>query len=186
MASAVLQFPMERGERQLWTGAPRQGVVLRSADVFMIPFSLLWGGFAVFWEVTALRTGGPGFFPIFGVPFVAAGLYITVGRFLVDARRRARTSYVVTSNRVVIIGGVFAPTTKSLLLATLSDVTMTERPDGTGTITFGAVNPMYAMYSGMSWPGVPQVPSFEMIPDVRRVYGIIQTAQQDALAHRST
>jgi hypothetical protein len=186
MASAVLQFPMERGERQLWAGAPRQGVALRQTDLFMVPFSLLWGGFAVFWEAMALRTGGPSFFPVFGVPFVAAGLYITVGRFFVDARRRARTTYLVTSNRVVVIGGVFTPQTKSLMLTTLSDVSMTERPDGSGTITFGALNPIFAMYAGMSWPGVPQVPSFEMIPDVRGVYGIIQAAQQDALAHRST
>lgn len=107
MTSAVLQFPLERGERQLWAGAPRQGVVLRAADVFMIPFSLFWAGFAVFWEVMAFRTGGPFFFRLFGLPFVAVGLYITVGRFLIDARRRARTSYVVTSNRVVIIGGTF-------------------------------------------------------------------------------
>jgi len=184
MTSAVLQFPLERGERQLWAGAPRQGVVLRAADVFMIPFSLFWAGFAVFWEVMAFRTGGPFFFRLFGLPFVAVGLYITVGRFLIDARRRARTSYVVTSNRVVIIGGTFTPETKSLLLTTLSDVTMTERPDDSGTITFGAMNPMMAMYVGMSWPGVPQVPSFEMIPAVRSVYGIIQAAQQDAPVHR--
>ena len=186
MASAVLQFPMERGERQLWAGAPGQGGRLRASDLFMIPFSLMWGGFAVFWEVGVFRNPAPFFFRLFGLPFVAMGLYITIGRFLVDARRRARTSYVVTSNRVVIIGGAFTQQTKSLLLATLSDVTMTERPDGSGTINFGAVNPMMAMYSGMSWPGVPQVPSFEMISEVRRVYGIIQTAQQDALAHRST
>ncbi len=185
MASAVLQFPMERGERQLWAGAPGQGVRLRASDLFMIPFSLMWGGFAVFWETSVLRGGGPSFFSLFGVPFVAMGLYITVGRFLVDARRRARTSYFVTSNRVVIIGGTFTPATKSLLLSTLSDVSMTERPDASGTISFGTVNPMMAMYGGMSWPGVPQVPSFEMIPDVRSVYRIIQTAQQDALGHRS-
>lgn len=135
-------------------GAPRQGVVLRQADLFMIPFSLLWGGFAVFWEFSVLRTGGPGFFALWGLPFVAVGIYVTIGRFFVD-------------------------------LATLSDVSMTERPDGSGTITFGAMNPMYAMYAGMSWPGVPQVPSFEMIPDVRSVYRIVQTAQQDVLAHRS-
>ena len=185
MASAVLQFPLERGERQLWDGVPRQGVAFRQADLFMIPFSLLWGGFAVFWEVSVLRTSAPGFFALWGVPFVAAGIYVTVGRFFVDAWRRGRTSYFVTSTRVVIVGGALTPATKSLLLATLSDVSMTERSDGSGTITFGAMNPMFAMYAGMSWPGVPQVPSFEMIPDVRRVYGIIQTAQQDALAHRS-
>ena len=186
MASAVLQFPLERGERQLWAGTPRLGVVLRQADLLMIPFSLLWCGFAVFWEVSVLRTGAPGFFALWGVPFVAWGIYVTAGRFFADAWRRGRTSYFVTSSRIVIVGGTFTPSTKSLLLTTLSDVSMTERPDGTGTITFGATNPMFAMYAGMSWPGVPQVPSFEMIPDVRRVYGVVQTAQQDALAHRST
>jgi hypothetical protein len=63
-------------------------------------------------------------------------------------------------------------------LRTLSDVTLQERANGSGTITFGAVNPMAAMYAGTSWPGVPQVPSLEMIPDARRVYDVIREAQR--------
>jgi len=143
----------------------------------MIPFSLLWGGFAVFWEISVIGTGAGGFFMIWGIPFVLMGLYITVGRFFVDARRRARTTYAVTSDRVIINSGVFTTTIKSLNIRTLSDVTLQERGDKSGTITFGATNPFSAMYAGTSWPGIPQTPSFEMIPDARRVYDIIREAQ---------
>jgi len=166
---------LDRGEVQLWAGTPRQGIVLRPSDAFMIPFSLLWGGFAIFWEASVLRTPAPGFFALFGVPFVLAGLYITGGRFFADAWRRSRTGYVLTSERVVIRIG---PTVKSLQLPTLTDVTLTERGDNSGTITFGAVAFPMAMYAGTPWPGVAQPPSFEMIPNARQVYAQIRDAQQ--------
>ena len=177
MTTTSLEFSLDRGERQLWAGVPRQGIAFRGSDVFMIPFSLLWCGFAIFWEMQVSTTGAPGFFLLWGIPFVLAGLYITVGRFFLDARRRARTAYAVTSDRVIINSGLFAPTTKSLNVRTISDVTLQERPNGTGTITFGAVSPFAGMYAGMSWRGIPQTPSFEMIPDARRVYNIIREAQ---------
>ncbi len=141
----------------------------------MIPFSLLWAGFAFFWEASVLRTPAPGFFVLWGIPFVLVGIYVTIGRFLVDAWRRSRTTYVLTSGRIVVQTG---STTESLQLPTLTNVALTERSDGIGTITFGAVAfPMW-MYAGTPWPGLRLPPSFEMIPNARQVYSQIRDAQQ--------
>ena len=41
---------LARNEKLLWSGQPRGGIKFRAADALMIPFSLMWGGFAVFWE----------------------------------------------------------------------------------------------------------------------------------------
>ena len=178
MATTSVQFALDRGERQLWAGIPRQGVVLRATDAFMIPFSVLWTGFAIFWEVLAVRDSGSLLFALWGVPFVTVGLYFVIGRFWLDARRRARTTYAVTSERVIIHSGGFSPSTTSLNLSRLSDLTLAERPDGSGTIRFGPVPPFAGMYEGTAWPGVPRVPAFELIPDARRVFSLVREAQR--------
>jgi hypothetical protein len=144
----------------------------------MIPFSILWGGFAVFWEASVIRSGGPVFFVLWGIPFVLVGLHITIGRFFVDARRRARTIYAVTGDRILIASGFLSTTTKTLDLRTLSDITLQERGDGSGTITFGRTYPRASVFAEGSWPGVPLPPRFEMIEDVRQVYDMIREAQQ--------
>src|SRR4051794_22841968 len=39
-------------EKVVWSGAPGKGIKFQSTDLVFIPFSLLWAGFAVFWEAT--------------------------------------------------------------------------------------------------------------------------------------
>src|SRR5216684_1936911 len=78
----VIQTQLASGERLVWEGQPAQGIVFRADDTFTIPFSLLWGTFAFFWEYSVLSTARPQlFFALCGIPFVAIGLHFLVGRF---------------------------------------------------------------------------------------------------------
>src|SRR5260370_1416100 len=47
----AIQPELTSGESVLWAGRPSTSVVLHGEDGYLIPFSLLWGGFAVFWEL---------------------------------------------------------------------------------------------------------------------------------------
>jgi hypothetical protein len=103
----------------------------------------------------------------------------------VDARIRANTFYGVTSERVIIISGLFSQQTKSLQLRTLTDVSLTQRSGGIGTISFGS-NPFMSNYfSGGSWPGSGRYapPCFDLIDSPKEVYDIIRKAQKSTSAN---
>jgi hypothetical protein len=156
--------------------------------MFLIPFSILWGGFAIFWEVSVLKIAPKAqgttavVFPLFGIPFVVVGLYVMFGRFFVDAYARSKTTYGITSDRIVIVSGIFSQQTKSLQLRTLSDVSLTEGSNGFGTITFGPTTSYGGFFPGGSWPNSGRVatPAFEMIDRAKEVYDMIRSAQKKA------
>jgi hypothetical protein len=169
------------GEHALWWGRPRQGVFLRSSDVFTIPFSLVWCGFAIFWETGVASSGNaPGFFVFWGILFVAIGIYMVIGRFFAEALQRSKTYYALTTDRVLIVSGVFSRTIKSLSLTTLSDITLTEGRSGKGSITFGPQSPFVSAFGGASsWPGAQQQsPRFDLIDDATSVYEMMRRAQR--------
>ena len=93
------------GEELLWSGRPDPAVHFTGADAFLIPFTVLWGGFAVVWNVGVNAAGAPVFMRLWGLPFLAVGAYITVGRFVVKQRRKRVTAYGVTPDRVLIAVG---------------------------------------------------------------------------------
>ncbi len=148
----------------------------------MIPFSILWAGFAFSWEASVVGSGAPSFFALWGIPFVLMGLYITVGRFFVGAWQRGRTQYGVTNDRILIVTGGLSPSIKSLNLRTPSDVTVEAKPDGSGTVTFGPTNLFMSMYRGMAWPGMKMAPSFDQISDARSAYDAVRQAPRESSA----
>jgi len=167
-------------ERLIWAGKPLAGIAFRGVDLIQVPFSLMWGGFAFFWEYMVWRSGAPLYFRLFGVPFVMVGLYLIGGRFVLDSWQRAATIYAVTNERVLILSGLFQSTTVSLNLRTLGELSLKVRADGSGSIVFGQL-PLFGMLRGFeSWPGMPTQAGFYMISDVRQVFDIVRGAQTAA------
>lgn len=184
----VIRRELGPSERLRWCGQPPQGLILRAADAFLIPFSIAWGGFAIFWEAMVIAGGAPFFFALWGIPFVLVGLYLMVGRFWVDARQRASTVYAVTSERVVIASGLRSHRVQSLSIDSLSDITLTERAGGAGLITFGPRPSPRGWYASDGWPGagwpgfgMPSAPSFDLPGEAREVYEMIREARRAAV-----
>jgi hypothetical protein len=147
-------------------------------DALLIPFSLLWGGFAIFWESTVLASGAPGFFALWGVPFVAVGLYLIGGRFFVDAWVRGGTRYVLTDQRAIIerLRAGYALTSLELPGQQISLSGMAA--DGTGTISFGAqLSPMSVLGRNQwgIWAPWLGTPTFEGVEGARALFEQIQT-----------
>jgi hypothetical protein len=175
---------LDRGEQILWEGPPEQGLMLRAADIFLIPFSLLWSGFVLFWNAGVFGLIGenhekaPVFpFQIFGLTFLAVGLYFTIGRFFFDALRRLRTQYAVTDSRALILSGYFRPVLKSQPLTPDLPIEVSGRDRG--SIKFGPNfgGTWFNSYHGI-WQGPTHPFMFERIRKVREVYQLVRDIQR--------
>ena len=177
----IIESRLSPNEQLLWFGRPRQEFFFRKSDALVIPFSLMWGGFAIFWETSVWMSNAPFLFRLWGIPFVLVGLYMIFGRFLVDVRQRKKTFYGVTNERIVIISGLFNQSVKSLSLQTLTDMTMEEFINGLGTITFGTPNSTN-WYGNNNFPFNRKreeiVPNFEQILQTKNVYETIRNARK--------
>lgn len=167
-------------ERLVWAGRPKTGILFRPSDKFLIPFSLFFGGIAIFWEILAFVTGAPLFFKLWGLPFVLIGLYLLVGRFFVDAWNRANTVYALTNERVMIRSGIFRKHLESVSLRSISHLTLEQKPDNSGTINLEPIDLKYSMMQGMAWPGVKQPLRIEEVENVKSIYDKILQLKQDS------
>ena len=93
------------GERVLWTGRPEKGGAPLGRELALVPFSIIWLGFCVFWEITAIKSGAPFFMALWGLPFIAVGLYLLFGRFIYASYLKNRTYYVITNKKLIIRRG---------------------------------------------------------------------------------
>jgi len=175
--TAVVESELTRGEELLWSGQPRPGLVFRSTDIFMIPFSLLWGGFAIFWVV--IVTAGSGWFGLLGIPFAAIGLFMIFGRFIWDAAMRSRTFYGVTDRRLITIRTRWRRAVSTIPIGQLGAIEMREHRSGRATIIFGPIAMSWlGVQPGLNFSSRPQAQrsNFDHIEDGRRVYELIRDA----------
>src|SRR5512140_3401643 len=110
-------FALEPGERVLWSGRPRTGLVLRPSDALQVPISLL----ILYVFATQLRHAsfrGPVDVLIACVIFVAV-MYFAAGRFFFDAYRRGKSAYALTSERMLIRESALSDFVKSFPLNTI-------------------------------------------------------------------
>jgi len=129
----------------LWAGQPNSRKLFTGVDIFLVPFSLMWGGFAIFWESMALR-GGPIFFMLWGIPFVAAGLYFIFGRFIYKSYVKKRTYYYVTDKRVIILKKLRNTKLDTLYIEELPAINKNINSRGNGKIVFGDSAGIFGMY----------------------------------------
>src|SRR5438045_4038647 len=131
-----IERSLEPGEQVLWSGRPRQGLILRASDALIIPYSLL---FVVFVAPLAgsVMSGKLGLVTIVvGVAALLPLARLVFGRFLLDGVQRDRTWYAVTDSRVLIFYGLLTPRMRSLDLRALYDIEV-EGNDRRATIWFG-------------------------------------------------
>ncbi len=178
-AASELQRHLQSDERLLWTGRPAGGIKFRSADWFLVPFSFLWVGGALFWEASVIAMGGPWFFMLFGAVFVLIGLFFAVGRFLFDAHIRAGQVYAVSNRRVIVKSSFPKMSLRSFDLGNLPGLTLKEGTGSAGSIGFAPTS-TFGFASGNQfglWIPAMMGTSFEFIQDVNQVYKTILGAQ---------
>jgi hypothetical protein len=163
------------GEKLLWSGQPARGVLFTARDIFRVSFSLIWTGFAFFWEGSVVAQNAPLFFKLWGLPFVLIGLYLVAGRFLADAWIRTNTDYALTNRRVLINRNGPSKKVVSVVLDQIPDVSISESASGRGTIRFGPAGSVWPQRGFTSWmPSLDATPQFLGIENAREVFDQIQ------------
>jgi hypothetical protein len=184
MYETALDKELLNGEKVLWKGSPNPKKIFTKADFLLIPLSIMWGGFAVFWEYSILSIRAPFFFKLWGIPFVLIGLYFIFGRFFWKAYRKSKTLYVVTNKRVFIIyKKINSYSISTEYLDRLTSIDKDQNQRGEGTIIIGNRTNIYALFenSGMEFMIRSKGSGFSFydIDNADEVFKIINSARED-------
>jgi hypothetical protein len=162
-ARDIWQRDLLPGERILWAGRPAKRARLVARDIFPILFSIVWIGVILPWvgrqlaDIIRARdlSGVPGMLP--GLAFLGFGLYVSLGRLVLQRYLRRHTWYAVTDQRVLVRTTAGRARFDAISLDALPSLATHQRGDGVGSISFGDLF------------------GFIDIPKVQQVYQIILT-----------
>jgi hypothetical protein len=185
---AAIQSELTSGESVLWAAQPKAGVILHREDWYLIPFSLLWGRFAIFWEAGVSGFWGstrghtaPFFFMLWGVPFVLRGQYLIWGTFVYAAWLKKRTHYAVTNRRVIVLQNARQRKIASCYLDSLPAWIKEGGSNGTSTLRFMQTPTIWARSRGWgAWNAlnVEGMPTFVDTEEVEFVYRLISDLRE--------
>jgi hypothetical protein len=169
------------GERVVWVGVPRTGIVFRESDIYVIPATFLWMALVLLDLVDDQMWRGGAINPV-NLIAIGAGLYATIGRFGLDSWLRAGTRYGLTDRRVLILRSRPFKVFTSVELGRLGPMRISEGPNGDGTIWFGkAAGPItLGSLTQNGSPTTDEVPQFTAIRDSRKVFDLILHQSQFA------
>jgi hypothetical protein len=174
-------------EQVLWSGKPDDRRWFYPEDLVLVPFSILWGGFAIFWEASVLAstsahdgTGEKVLFSLWGIPFVLIGVYLILGRLFARRWIRRGSLYALTDQRILS----FSPSWRSrsrVKMIWLSSYPPLEKRGGRdnhGTLCIGSMAPGQHWLGGNSgWPGAGRMRGSAIvladIPDIASVYTLV-------------
>jgi hypothetical protein len=142
---AILRRELQPGEHLLWSASPVPRKLLMVFVVWL--FAIPWTAFALFWEATSLMgfisitQTSPGvgawmfgiIFPLFGLPFVAVGLFMLWTPFEA-LRKAARTVYGLTDRRMLRISAGAKRDIAWLLLRKMGLIDFSADKEGYGTL----------------------------------------------------
>ncbi len=112
------------GEHILWCGKGKASSRARAYPIF---FSIFWLGFSIFWTVSAVS--GAGFFGLFGLPFIAIGVFLLLQSLGITGINK----YAITNMRILSITG---KSFKSEYLDKIVDVRLYQTGKGKADINF--------------------------------------------------
>lgn len=142
------QNELLQDEQIEWCGQSNPNILFTKSDMYLIPFSLLWGGFVILWNYMVNFVAGPSghldlVARLFGLPFLVVGLYFIFGRFIYKKWRKKNTYYAVTNKRVLCLTNTFNANLESRYIKDLPVVRKSINASGIGTVIFGEGSAMY-------------------------------------------
>lgn len=166
------------GETIEWCGEPYKGFYIRSDEIIVFPLYAIWG-FLIFSFFSFLIPTEE-----FGIYRIIIGFVIVLCSFFAEPIfhffLRFKTSYAITNHRIIIRSGIINLNTKSIFLAELNELYLSIHKSGKGTIRFGGSQTVPVWNYKYKFNVVDRTydtPSFELIDNVKEIYGLIKKLQ---------
>lgn len=161
----------------LWRGRPKRGLAFTAHDVVLVPISLFWcfTAFGILSTPSARRSTRDNYSLMSSVLFPAIGLYIFIGRFLIDALYRSRLRYILTNQRVIIVNSLPGGAIKTIDRSALR-LSLDEHQNGRGTIQLVFGGSWYDFARSPLHACAFRPPHLFRIKDARKVYELLRAA----------